>query len=84
MTAVKVLLTRSVHPHPVMVAPNAAALFALLAPRLRHALRCSQALDLTPSDLVQVINLRPATPVEAHVVRIPLARTVSSLRYLSA
>ena len=33
--------------------------------------RCSsaQSLELTPLDLVQIINLRPTTPVEAHVVR---------------
>ena len=31
---------------------------------------CAQSLDLTLSDLVQIINLRPTTPVEAHVVRV--------------
>ncbi len=40
--------------------------------RLNRVLRRSQSLDLTPSDLVQLINLRPTTPVEAHVVRVLL------------
>ena len=69
VTAAKVLCAWFVRPHPVMYAMKAAALLAFTPvwPSCR-VFRCSQPLDLTPSDLVQLINLRPTTPVEAHVV----------------